>query len=197
MKKLTSFIFYSILTLSSNDALAHDIQSRMRNMQSLVLNYGANDISIDQQNFQIIRALRQTGTAGNKDAFITIALKNDKTWQLVPTQNIDGESFLTWQAPHTYEDSFSRVHFLKDQESKNLYLLYAERELEGTSIEPSYAEISIYVLEQENDFDSFYFKKIQSIKTEHVYCNVDWALFKEAGIALPADGNEYDCDKLQ
>ncbi len=188
--------FVILFFLICTSSYAEDLKSYLSSLDIISVNYGDTDVLINNTEVKITRGLHQTGTAGNSDAFITMVRKNDKVWEFVPLENKEHEAFIAWQAPHTYEDSLSSVHFLKDKKNKKLYMLYAKRKLEGSFIKASSAEFTFYSLEESKDLDSFFFKKVHIAETKATYCNIDWALFKELGIAPPKDGNEYDCKKL-
>ena len=56
------------------------------------------------------------------------------------------------------------------------------------------AYFMLYKLRRDDDFGIYYLHQVARTRTARKYCNVDWAMHEEFGIALPEDNpGQYVC----
>ncbi len=202
MKKLILILLTLAFALPCR---AENIKERIKNGETLNIAYGANSFQFGINEVYIMRGRHKTDGANTGDLFVVMA-KDSQAWQIAYTDNDKQSPFMLSQ-PHTYEDSLVSFRFIavKSQEKneKALYVLCAERDLNTTLkseipiLQNTLVDFSLYKLIYEDDFERYLLKAVNHEKTQRKYCNADWALFKELGLPLPKDGNEYDCSKLR
>lgn len=190
-----------LLVFSSHFANAETLQQKVSKLQLLPLNYGANNLKINNKNILIIKGRLKTGTAWEQDNYIVME-QQDNIWQVVQYEKQKPTDVIVRAVPHTVEDTISTVYFMAPKEAKDitkvseLYLMKVSREYKESTSESGHAKLSLSVLNHDNDdMGVLYFNNIQTISSKAKYCNADSAAYHELQIPLPVDGKEFPCLK--
>jgi hypothetical protein len=190
-------------------AYAETLKQQTSKLDILPLHYGANNFSVGGRGILIIRGEFNTETAWGGDVYVILAHsaegRRGDDWKIARYWSGSRNDMLTVTTPHTDEDSIVSVRFMvpqgssADQGYSDLYLLKAERKympnpsgVLGNEEHESVATFTLYKL-QRDDFEIFLLHELKQVTTKKKYCNVDWALYKELGVALPDDSGQYVC----
>jgi len=189
------FINYSVL------AEENTLRKSMSNLKVLPIEYGVNNFTLARpDNFEsanvniiITRSELPSIAAGDGDIYTIMYKQEGNKWNLVQYKN-HKFNIITW--PHTEEDAVSTIRFFvpKQTNSNNLealYLLKAARGFKKSIVEAGIATFEIYKVSKNKDFGFMEFNKLETIKTKEKYCNIELALNKELGVAIPKDYTNY------
>ncbi len=180
---MIKLLYLSIITLLMYNNIAY-AEINLKNLELLSIDYGVNELQISDQKIVITRAILPNEVAGQGDVYTVMSKQKNNSWELVqyPDRNFTTS---TWS--HTGNDAVSTVIFFTSKDSKELYLLKAERAYESSIPSSGIATFNLYKIEENKDFNFMEFKNIDTLTTKTKYCNVKLALNKELGIALPND----------
>lgn len=204
LARLTLFFFILLGTLPVQ---AETLRDMVNGLDVLPLHYGTNNLQINDDDLLIVRGKFETGTAWGGDVYTVLIKKND-TWEMARYEKDSWSSVLTETQPHTSEDSIVTVRFMVPKDSVGsdnisaLYVLktsrpYMQNNAGKVDVEARQtpATFTLYVLQHDKDFSIPYLHKVVQAKSTKKYCNADWAAWRELGIALPDDGENYTCSK--
>ena len=153
-------------------------------MKEVPIAYGINNFRLNGTDILIIRAELPSEVAGHGDIY-TVMYKQEEKWNLVQYPN---HTFNTSAWPHTEEDAVSTAAFFATEKTGNglemLYLLRINRAFEDSIADRGIATFELHKVQKNNELGFFEFQKIDHLKTEIKYGNIDCALKDELGISL-------------
>lgn len=173
-------ITLSILTLflPFGSASAESLKDKISNLNVIDVNYGVNNIVINNNNV-IISKSKFLGETVEMDGY-TIQVQKDDFWQFIRFQNKKGldNDVITW-ADNKENKVISKLFLKAQKTSKDLFMLEAKRLLKNDSLAATAVLFSLYKMQKDNDFGIIYLKKISELKSIKKYLNSDEAISKE------------------
>jgi hypothetical protein len=188
-------ILFFIFSTATAPAWAEDLAQQISQLKPLPVKYGAAELNVAGRKILITRAEYRNDGPWGGDVY-SVMVKDGESWQLARHSEENKLQSAVFQSlPHTYEDSLTSIRFMMPKTGNPvLYVLESKRKFQTPPTNPSTTSFTLYVLENTpDDFNILYFRKIGTKDSKRPHCNADWAAFKELGVPLPNDGNNYEC----
>ncbi len=187
--QLSVFISLCVAQLTASQSVqAASLKERVEQLKLVTISYGLTMLDVNGHKVMITKGMLVSETAGGGDGY-SVLVNDNHAWQLVRMSGQKGNQTTFWSAPHTGEDSVSRVLFLVptrdvSERPKDLYLLIVNRNYEASRLNKGPAVLSLYQLKFDNDFGIYEFTPIATQATQKNYKNVESALQNELNITV-------------